>query len=78
MSRENVGSRSNEKYSQPMPRTKPEMMRPRVTTSSMAISSATRSGFARSGRPFPRIAIFAFFVRRANIPAMMFGEGIRP
>ena len=78
MSREKVGFRSSDRYSQPIPRTKPEMTRPRVTTSSMAISSATRSGLARSGSPLPSTAILARFVRRASIPAMTLGEGIRP
>jgi hypothetical protein len=67
-----------EKYSALMPRTKPEMTRPPEATSSMAISSATRSGLSRSGNPLPRIAIFARVVRRTSMAAITLGLGIVP
>jgi len=49
-----------------------------VVTSSMATSSATRSGWSRRQMPLPRIAILARSVRAASIAAMMFGEGMVP
>ena len=61
-----------------MPRTKPDTMRPPETTSSIAISSAMRRGFSRSGSPLPRIAIFARDVRRTSIAAITLGLGIVP
>ena len=45
------------------PRTKPEMTRPRDITSSMAISSATRTGLSRWGKGVPRMQILARLVR---------------
>ena len=53
----------------PVPRTKPEMMRPPEITSSIAISSATRTGFACSGSALPITpigmrSVFAIEVRR--------------
>ena len=41
----------------PVPRTKPEMMRPPEITSSIATSSATRTGLACSGSALPMIPI---------------------
>ena len=61
-----------------MPRTKPETIRPPETTSSIAISSAMRSGFSRSGSPLPRMAILARVVRRTSIAAITLGLGMVP
>jgi hypothetical protein len=61
-----------------MPRTNPEITRPPDTTSSMAISSAMRSGFSRRGRPLPRMAIFVRLVRRTSMAAITFGLGMVP
>ena len=47
-----------------MPRTKPEINRPPVMLSIMACSSASVSGWVRSGMALPRIAILARLVRR--------------
>jgi hypothetical protein len=69
---------AREKYSGPIPRTKPEITRPPDTTSSIAISSAMRSGFSRNGRPLPRMAIFARLVRLTSMAAITFGLGIVP
>ncbi len=77
-SRECTGLSPWLKYSQPMPRTKPETTRPRERWSSIAISSATRSGYWCSPIALPRTMTFAFFVRRASAAAMMFGAGIIP
>jgi hypothetical protein len=73
-----VGFTPSEKYSAPIPRTKPEMTRPPEATSSIAISSAMRSGFSRRGRPLPRMAIFARLVRRTSMAAMTFGLAMVP
>jgi hypothetical protein len=61
-----------------MPRTKPEMIRPPDMTSSMATSSATRSGLRRMAMPLPRMATLARFVRPIRAAAMMLGLGMRP
>ena len=61
-----------------MPRTNPETIRPPEATSSMAISSAMRSGFSRSGRPLPRMAMRARVVRRTSMAAITLGLGIVP
>ena len=66
------------KYSQPMPRTNPESTRPLDRWSSIAISSATRSGLPRMPMALPSTMIRARSVRRASAAAMMFGDGIRP
>jgi hypothetical protein len=44
----------------------------------MAISSAMRSGFSRSGSPLPRMAIFAQLVRRTSMAAITLGLGMVP
>ena len=75
---ESAGGTGLLKYSQPMPRTKPEMMRPPEMTSSMAISSATRSGLPCSGMALPITPIGMCFVRCTSIAAMMLGEGMVP
>ena len=77
-SRERVGSAPKVKYSTPMPRTKPLMMRPPDTQSSTAISSATRNGWSRSGSALPMIAIFIRFVSRTIRAAITSGHGIMP
>jgi hypothetical protein len=61
-----------------MPRTKPDTSRPSVRWSSIAISSATRSGWSRMPIALPRTMTLAVLVRRASAAAMMFGDGIRP
>lgn len=61
-----------------MPRTKPEISRPPVMLSIIEYSSATVSGLVRSGSALPRIAIFAFEVRRASAEAVTIGDGISP
>src|SRR5579875_3463407 len=66
------------KYSEGMPRTKPHITLPPLITSIIAISSATRRGWPRSGIAFPKIASFAFIVIPAMIAAIRLGEGIRP
>jgi len=66
------------KYSGPPPITMPAMSRPLLITSSMANSSATRSGGLYSGKALPTTAIFACFVRCVNAPAITFGDGINP
>jgi hypothetical protein len=76
--RDRVGLIECAKYSQPMPRTKPETRRPSVRWSSIAISSATRSGLPRIGIALPSTMIFARLVRRASAAAMMFGDGMIP
>jgi hypothetical protein len=53
------------------------MIRPPLITS-IATSSAARSGWSRRGKPFPTIAIFMRLVRRTSVAAMMFGAGIVP
>ena len=50
-------------------RTKPEMIRPRLRQSSIAISSATRTGLSRWGIGVPRMVIFARRVRRTSAAA---------
>ena len=65
-------------YSGPMPRTKPQMTLPPLMTSIIATSSATRSGWSRSGVALPRMAIFALCVRATRYEAMTSGEGMRP
>ncbi|HXC84139.1 MAG TPA: hypothetical protein VNV62_19995 [Trebonia sp.] len=60
-----------------MPRTKPEMILPPEITSSMATSSAMRSGWSRSGSALPRIAIWQL-VCGIRTPAITLGEGIMP
>ena len=72
-----VGSSWNVWYSAPMPRTKPEMTRPPEMTSSMAISSATRSGWSRSEIALPRTAIFPL-VCGTSAAATTSGAGMRP
>jgi hypothetical protein len=67
----------NEWYSAPMPRTKPEMILPPEMTSSMATSSATRSGWSRSGSALPKMAIWQV-VRGMSTAAITFGAGISP
>ena len=76
--RERVGLIEWAKYSQPIPRTKPDTMRPRLRWSSIAISSATRRGSSRMPIALPSTISLAFEVRRASAAAMMFGEGIVP
>ena len=76
--RDLVGLMQCPKYSHPIPRTNPESTRPLDRWSSMAISSATRSGLPRMPMAFPRTMIRAFGVRRVSAAAMMFGDGIRP
>ena len=44
----------------------------------IATSSATRSGWSRSGSPLPTRAIFSRRVRGMSMLAMMFGAGIVP
>jgi hypothetical protein len=61
-----------------MPRTKPVMMRPPLSWSSIANSSAMASGLFTSGSARPKIAIFARLVDRASIAAIRLGAGIRP
>ena len=46
--------------------------------SSIAISSATRSGWSRMPMALPSTMTLAVLVRRASAAAMMLGEGIRP
>src|SRR5262249_578482 len=72
------GSMLGAKYRQPIPRTNPESTRPPDIRSSIAISSATRSGLPRMPIALPSTMIRACSVRRASAAAMMFGEGIRP
>src|SRR3712207_7398428 len=68
-----VGSCPEEWYSAPIPRTCPEMIRPPLTMSSMAISSATRSGLRCSGSAFPMMPIRTPEVLAASQPAHTFG-----
>ncbi len=66
------------KYSQPMPRTNPESTRPPDIRSSIAISSATRSGLPRMAMALPSTMIRACEVRRVSAAAIRFGDGISP
>jgi hypothetical protein len=54
------------------------MIRPRVMLSSIASSSATRSGWSRTAIALPSTAILMRSVRRARAAATMFGDGISP
>ena len=62
----------------PVPRTKPEMIRPPEITSSIAISSATRIGLPCSGSALPITPIRMRSVFATRYDAMMFGLGIVP
>jgi len=64
-------------YSCGMPRIRPATSRPPLITSSIAYSSATRTGLS-IGTRLPIIASFAFFVRWMSAPPMMFGFVIIP
>src|ERR1700722_10493163 len=57
------------KYSQPMPRTNPESTRPPDIRSSMAISSATRSGLRRIPMALPSTMMGALVVGRVRAGA---------
>ena len=76
--RDLVGLIECAKYSQPIPRTNPESTRPLDSRSSIAISSATRSGLPRMPMALPSTMMRACWVRRVKAAAMMFGDGIRP
>jgi hypothetical protein len=67
----------NTLYSRGAPRATPQMMRPFDRQSSIAISSASRSG-SWIGRMLPYIRSFSFFVRCAADAAKRFGEFISP
>ena len=77
-SRECAGLARSEWYSMPVPRTKPEMMRPPEITSSIATDSATRSGFSCSGSALPMMPTRIFSVRATMCEAITFGSGIVP
>ena len=77
-SREVLGSMPYEKYSLPVPRTNPEIIRPPEMTSSIAISSATRIGLPCSGSAFPITPTRMRSVFATMYEAMMFGLGIVP
>lgn len=62
----------------PVPRTKPEMIRPPEITSSMATDSATRSGFSCSGSALPMMPTLILLVRATMWLAITFGSGIVP
>ena len=66
------------KYSQPMPRTNPESTRPPDIRSSIAISSATRSGLPRMPMALPSTMIRAREVRLVSAAAIRLGDGISP
>jgi hypothetical protein len=65
-------------YSGGMPRTKPAISRPLVRQSIIAYSSATRTGWLRSGRIFPSTPILIFLVFWLSADAIRFGDGIVP
>jgi len=54
------------------------MMRPPDMTSSIATSSASRTGWAWSAGRLPRIPILIRRVRWVSAAAMMFGDGMSP
>ena len=76
--RDLVGLTECPKYSQPIPRTNPESTRPPDIRSSIAISSATRSGLPRMPMALPSTMIRAREVRRVSAAAMRFGDGMSP
>ena len=76
--RDFVGLIECPKYSQPIPLTNPESTRPPDSRSSIAISSATRSGFPLMPMALPSTMIRAREVRRASAAAMRFGDGMSP
>ena len=65
-------------YSMPVPRTKPEMIRPSLRTSSIATDSATRTGLSCSGSALPMIPTGIRVVRATTCEPMTLGSGIVP
>jgi hypothetical protein len=63
-------------YSFGVPRSSPAMIRPPVSVSSIAYSSATRIGL-RIGTTGPSTAIFARFTTWVRAPANTMGLGVR-
>ncbi len=61
-----------------VPTGNPASSRPPEMTSSMANSSATRSGGLYRAMELPSTTSADCEVRRASVAAMMLGEGIRP
>ena len=62
----------------PVPRTKPEMMRPSLSTSSIATASATRTGLECSGSALPMMPMGIFDVRATICDPMTLGSGMVP
>ena len=62
----------------PVPTGKPEIMRPPLMQSSIAISSAMRIGGLYSAIELPSTMIATSRVRRVSVAAIRFGEGIMP
>ena len=65
-----IGFALPEAISLPPDFTKPISRRPRVITSAIAYSSATRTGSLRTVMSVPRLRMRTFFVCRASTPRM--------